>query len=103
MIKRPFTRVALERYVDMSDSAGCWPWLGSVYGGYASYWDGERNQQACRLVYGLLVRPVEAEEVLRKRCEGQGCVAPHHHVPEARGEHLKEWWRQSKTLGVPRR
>lgn len=81
--------------VDRQGNGDCWPWLGCLgTGGYAMFWNGERNMHAHRFAYELLVGPIPEGLVLDHLCRVRHCVNPAHLEPVTHAENIRrgEGW-----------
>lgn len=67
--------------------AGCWPWKGSLSGGYGYPWvsdaiGGARKRRATQVVYELVYGPIQNQVNHRRFCEqnglGRACCNPAH-------------------------
>lgn len=82
----------LERFVariDLSDPAGCWPWVGARNNphGYGTFWLDGRKHRSHRLSYALLIAPIPSGSVLDHfGCDNRGCVNPWHVRPTSHRE-----------------
>jgi hypothetical protein len=69
----------IENKIIPEPNSGCWIWLGSVNeDGYGRVSWLRRNAHAHRVVYELLVGPIEAGKHLLHRCDNPCCVNPDH-------------------------
>ena len=77
---------------------GCWLWTASVDRcGYGRTKIGSRKLGAHRVVYELLIGPIEAE-TLDHLCRVRSCVRPSHLEPVSLRENL---WRRPSMAAVP--
>ena len=77
-----------QRIVPMPN--GCWAMDGNLdkYGTFheAGYAGSER---AHRIVYEVLVGPLDPDDVLHHECRNKGCVNPEHLTPMSPGDHSR--------------
>jgi hypothetical protein len=75
------------------DERGCWIWTGAVHKtGYGQVkWNGE-STVAHRVVYQLLVGPIEDGKVLDHLCSVKLCVNPEHLDPTTHSVNIQRAW-----------
>jgi HNH endonuclease len=65
----------------------CWPWItGLDPGGYGRIKIGERRLAGHRLVYELLIGPIEHGMILGHKCDRNNCCNPRHLIKMTRKE-----------------
>lgn len=90
-------RARFFTFVDRSDSAGCWPWRGSLSAsGYGRFWAAGRAHRAHRYAYQVLVGPVRFGLELDHLCARRDCVNPAHLEPVIHRENC----RRAREAGV---
>lgn len=74
----------------ISQPKDCWLWTGSLSAkGYGTVFFDGRNQAAHRVVYELLVRPIDDGYQLDHLCRVRCCVNPSHLEPVTLAENLR--------------
>ncbi|MCA1572764.1 MAG: HNH endonuclease [Chloroflexi bacterium] len=72
----------LERYVDLSDPNGCWPWVGTRHAdGYGRFDVDGVHHNAHHALYAALVEPIDSGLHLDHLCRNRTCVNPDHLEP----------------------
>ena len=62
-----------------TDANGCWLWTGSRYrNGYGQTWNGERPEQAHRVIFRLLRGAIPDGTEIDHLCRVRNCVNPAH-------------------------
>jgi hypothetical protein len=80
---------------------GCWEWQGSVQSeGYGTFYRG-KNMKAHRVVYELLVGPIDPELTIDHLCLNKTCVRPAHLEVVTRSENIAR--KNRAAAGRPRK
>jgi hypothetical protein len=75
--------------VQVHPTSACWEWQSSMADGYARYTHEGRQHQAHRLLYTLLVGPIQAGLVVDHLCRTRHCVNPDHLDPVTNRENIR--------------
>lgn len=87
--------VKFRKFIRMDNSpegvfGQCWTWIGFSYKGYGrAKWPGIKTEKAHRVMYQLLVGPIEPGLELDHLCHNSLCVNPDHLEPVTRAENIR--------------
>jgi hypothetical protein len=80
-----------DRFWAKVDAEGdCWLWVGASSGIYGFFWDGQKQTQAHRAVWEMMVGPIPNGLHIDHLCKVNHCVNPDHLEPVTCAENL---WR----------
>jgi len=74
----------------------CWPWVGTISGGYGVFRLGNRfagNTGAHRFAYEMLRGPIPKGLHIDHLCQNKRCVNPAHLEPVTLAENVRRRWR----------
>lgn len=76
--------------IEVDPETGCWLWQGATTGGYGRiYWE-RKHHSTHRLVYELLVGPIEHTiDHVKERCSHKHCCNPEHLEDVTLGENIR--------------
>ncbi len=77
----------LRKHIDVSAPTGCWTWTGAFDRDYPRV---GATKRVHRVIYVMLVGPIDDGMVVHHTCENKGCVNPEHLQQMTRRDHGAE-------------